>query len=81
MWKPETFEESLINLCDSLFVNDVIIINNDLQNTPEYGILDHRKILMVTPPFNLIVNPSWNLGVRLATVSYTHLTLPTKRIV
>ena len=66
MWKPKTFEESLINLCDSLFVNDIIIINNDLQNAPEYGILNHRKILMVTPPFNLIVNPSWNLGVRLA---------------
>lgn len=66
MWRPDTFEEELIQVCSSSFVNDVIIINNEKESTPKWNILNYYKILMVTPPSNIIVNPSWNIGVRLA---------------
>lgn len=66
MWKPYTFEEELIDICSSSFVNDVIIINNDKNLTPSWKILNYYKIMMVTPPNNIIVNPSWNIGVRLS---------------
>jgi hypothetical protein len=66
MWKSETFEEELNSICSSFFVDDIIIINNNIIETPNYDILNHHKILIVKPPDNIIVNPSWNLGVRLS---------------
>lgn len=66
MWQAETFEEELTSVCSSSFVNDVIIINNDYKKMPNWRILNYYKIMIVSPPRNLIVNPSWNLGVRLA---------------
>lgn len=66
MWKAETFEEELNSICSSSFVDDIIIINNYKEETPDWNVLNYYKVLMVTPPENIIVNPSWNLGVRLA---------------
>jgi hypothetical protein len=66
MWKAETFEEELNSICSSSFVDDIIIINNYKEKTPDWNLLSYYKVLMVTPPENIIVNPSWNLGVRLA---------------
>lgn len=68
MWKSNTTESLLEMICDSSCINvdEIIIINNDHFNTPNIKILNHEKILMITPDFNIIVNPSWNLGVRLS---------------
>ena len=66
MWRPDSFEEELIDICSSSFVNDIVIINNNKEITPNWKILNHYKIIMISPPNNIIVNPSWNIGVRLA---------------
>lgn len=66
MWKPNTLEELLISLCKSEYIDEIIIINNDTLLTPSFPILNDKKILKVNPLDNLVVNPSWNLGVRLS---------------
>jgi hypothetical protein len=66
MWKPDTFEEQLNSLCCSEYVDEIILINNDKDITPNFDILNNKKILHVKPPENIIVNPSWNLGVYLS---------------
>ena len=66
MWKPDTFEEQLNSLCCSEYVDEIILINNDKFSTPDFNILKHIKILHINPPENLLVNPSWNLGVMLS---------------
>jgi hypothetical protein len=66
MWKPDTFEKQLNSLCDSEDVDEIILINNDKDITPNFDILNNKKILHVKPPENIIVNPSWNLGVYLS---------------
>lgn len=66
MWKPDTFEEQLNSLCCSQYVDEIILINNNKYSTPNFRILDHKKILHINPYENLVVNPSWNLGVMLS---------------
>jgi hypothetical protein len=66
MWKPDTFEQQLILLCCSKYVDEIILINNEKEKTPYYYILNNEKILHIKPDDNLIVNPSWNIGVLLS---------------
>lgn len=66
MWKPDTFEEQLNSLCCSQYVDEIILINNNKYSTPNFNILNNKKILHIKPPENLVVNPSWNLGVYLS---------------
>lgn len=66
MWKPDTFEEQLNNLCLCEYVDEIILIDNDISTTPSFEILKNKKILKINPLENLVVNPSWNLGVRLS---------------
>jgi hypothetical protein len=66
MWKPDTFEQQLILLCRSKYVDEIILINNEKEKTPYYYILNNEKILHIKPDNNLIVNPSWNIGVLLS---------------
>jgi len=64
IWKGPWINELLTGLCNSDYVDDIILIDNDPQNGIE--ILDSDKIRKITPDGNLYVNPSWNLGVSLA---------------
>lgn len=64
IWKGPWIYELLTNFCNNQYIDDIILINNDLNNTKE--IPDSDKIRIITPKENLFVNPSWNLGVSLA---------------
>jgi glycosyltransferase involved in cell wall biosynthesis len=66
MWKPDTFEEQLNDLCLCEYVDEIILIDNDISTTPSFEILKNKKLLKINPLENLVVNPSWNLGVRLS---------------
>ena len=57
-------------LCDQLSKLTMLY----LLDLPSVGIID------VFPPY-LQFTMAWNYGVNFGSVSYTHLTLPTKRIV
>lgn len=64
MWKFERFISFLYDLVEHPLIGEIIIINNDPQNTPNNDILHcHHKINMVDFGHNIYVNPAWNWGV------------------
>lgn len=70
LWKVD-FREELIKLQKSKLIKEIIIINNNKINTPEWFLKTKKnKIKKIEPETNLFVNPSWNLGVNLAKSDY-----------
>lgn len=68
MWRSDRTLPTLQALNDQEFVSEVIVINNDSSATPHYEGLN--KVRMVDPGENIYVNPSWNLGVSMASEDY-----------
>lgn len=67
MWKcKDILYEALQLYINSSLVDDIIIIDNDRINTPEWDLLNNPKIRLVKMYENIFVNPAWNLGVSLA---------------
>lgn len=45
MWKSKTlFKESIQELVNNNLINEVLIINNDVKQTPQWDILSHEKL-------------------------------------
>jgi len=66
LWKLQ-FENQLKLLHDNELIKEIILINNDTSATPEWvSSKKYKKILEVRPYSNIFVNPSWNLGARMA---------------
>jgi len=63
MWRYTPFVQFIGDLVAHAHVQDVIIINNCVEQTPDHIILSHPKVKMVTMGMNTYVNPAWNLGV------------------
>lgn len=73
LWKLN-YKEELQKIHDSSFVGELILINNDRNNTPEWFTGMHLpKLIDVRPDVNIYVNPAWNMGVRMA--KYEHCLL------
>jgi glycosyltransferase involved in cell wall biosynthesis len=67
MWRcPVIFQQALQRYITSPYVSDIVIINNDPVNTPDWSLLKNPKVHMHTRGHNIRVNPAWNLGVTLA---------------
>ena len=64
------FEQLLNNLNQHQLVDEIIIINNDVAKTPEWGVLSSSKIRMLDQAKNIKVNPAWNLGASVSTNDY-----------
>ena len=63
MWKYKPLCKFLEKLVDVELVEEIIIINNDSNNTPNENILNHEKIKLHNFSENIFVNPAWNYGV------------------
>lgn len=67
MWRClDIFQRALIEYCNCDYINEVIIVNNDVKITPDWEILNHEKMIILNQEKNIKVNPAWNLGVKLA---------------
>jgi hypothetical protein len=66
MWRYAPFLNFLCDLVRFPMVDDIIIINNDITQTPANDILMHEKIRIVEHTSNVYVNPAWNEGVAMA---------------
>lgn len=67
MWRcADVFKNALQQYALSPYVDDIHIINNAVELTPDWDILNHRKIRVHNQTHNIKVNPAWNLGVSLA---------------
>jgi glycosyltransferase involved in cell wall biosynthesis len=64
MWRAnELFKRSLESLVEHSLVDEVLVINNQVDKTPDWSILQHSKMRLLNQAENIKVNPSWNLGV------------------
>lgn len=68
LWLTDTLDKSLEQLDNSPYVSEIILINNNYNNTPSYYKSD--KIRIHTPPTNIYVSKAWNYGVRVAKEDY-----------
>lgn len=66
IWKMN-FHEELIKLNANDVVGEIFLINNDHINTPTwFNFSDYSKLVEIKPQQNIFVNPSWNIGVSVA---------------
>lgn len=64
MWRcQQLFEKFLNDAVDHELIDEIIIINNSVKDTPKWSSLSHFKIRMLNQKENIKVNPAWNLGV------------------
>jgi len=67
MWRePDVFYRALQNYVNHSLVNDIIIIDNDKNNNPNWDILRNEKVRLFSMEQNIYVNPAWNMGVNLS---------------
>jgi len=64
LWKSPRIHKLLSDLIECNNVGEIILIDNSSEFFNHYESLD--KVTLIQPPENLYVNPSWNLGVKLA---------------
>lgn len=63
MWRYTPFCDFVQSLVDMEIIGEVIIINNDMELTPDHTVLKHHKVQLCNQQANIGVNPAWNLGV------------------
>lgn len=63
LWKPLEIKTLLEKINSSPFVGEIILINNDASNTPDY-LSSLAKIKIIDFGKNIYVNPAWNIGVK-----------------
>ena len=66
MWKYPPFLDFVRDLADFHLVDDIIIFNNNIAETPESDVFDHPKVTLINNPENIYVNPVFNRGVEMA---------------
>lgn len=64
IWKSQNLHNILKGCYECPWIHEVILIDNDSKN--KFEIETNDKLILVQPNKNLYVNPSWNLGVRMA---------------
>jgi len=64
LWRPATVSQLLESLQVSEHVHEVIVIDNCQSTRP--ALPEFSKVRIIDKGTNLFVNPSWNLGVKLA---------------
>jgi FkbM family methyltransferase len=64
MWRvPDQFTNFVKSLCESDYVGEIIVIDNDHSQKPA-DFPEHAKIKIYDFGKNIFVNPAWNFGVR-----------------
>jgi hypothetical protein len=66
MWKYKPFYQFLDDMLQMPSVGEVIIINNNPEETPDIPTLNHPNVNMISFGKNIYVNQAWNAGVELS---------------
>ena len=61
IWKSQYTLDLIKKYCNCIHVDEVLLINNRTEATPE--LLQHDKLNIINMPENTYVNPAWNYGV------------------
>jgi len=62
MWKEPNLVQYLSKYCESVYINKIIIVDNDKISRPMSDIFSNPKIEIVCYDRNIYVNPAWNEG-------------------
>ncbi len=62
LWKPHSVEKLLMGVSSNPMVGEIILINNDSTNTPNF-VSSLPKVKILDFGKNIYVNPAWNAGV------------------
>lgn len=62
MWMCKDFDKALSIYTDHDQIHKIIIIDNCDKKRPDYAVLDHPKIKLISYGRNIYVNPAWNEG-------------------
>lgn len=62
MWMSSVLEKSLKTYVSHPQVNKIIIIDNNQNSRPNFDVLKHEKIDLISYGRNIYVNPAWNEG-------------------
>ena len=62
MWMDKDFNKALSTYTEHPQVNKIIVIDNCREARPDYDVLNHPKIDLVSYGRNIYVNPAWNEG-------------------
>jgi glycosyltransferase involved in cell wall biosynthesis len=65
MWRcKELFKKCLDRIVEHPLIDEILIINNEVQSTPNWSVLANSKIKMKNQSENIKVNKAWNLGLK-----------------
>ena len=67
MWRSHELERALplLDMCPA--IGEILLINNDIPNTPQWLNRPWDKLKVYTPPSNIFVNPAFNYGIKNST--------------
>lgn len=63
-WESTAFTNFLADLVKFPLVDQIIIINNAPEKTPDALVLSHEKVRLIFLGENIHTNPAWNIGVK-----------------
>lgn len=66
MWKFKPFLDFVAEMVKVPEIGEIIIINNDVTNTPYHKVFNNPKVHLLNQLSNIYVNPAWNLGVEVS---------------
>lgn len=67
MWRYPPFLDFVADMVRLDVIQEVIIIDNDHNRTPEHTVLRHPKVRVFNFGKNIFVNPAWNYGANAST--------------
>lgn len=70
MWYATEFCDFLSTIVEIPIIGEVVIINNNVEETPDHSVLKNEKVKMHNMPSNIYVAPAWNLGAKLASYDF-----------
>ena len=70
LWNYKPFCNFLQYVAELSVVGEIIIIDNNNKEAPAHDVLGHKKVRHCIMEKNMFVNPSWNIGARLAKNKY-----------
>ena len=67
MWRGSEIQHEFPKIVNCNYINEIIVINNDFNSTPEwFKQIQSEKIISIVPFKNIFVNPAWNIGVKIS---------------
>lgn len=67
MWRcPDLFNKLLNEIVQNRLVDEILIINNDVNNTPDWPILNNSAIILLNQDKNIGPDQGWALGIKLS---------------